>query len=508
MSKGNEGKPESLTERPPVVVIMGHIDHGKSTLLDYIRKENTVEKEAGGITQHISAYEIEHEDKEGKKKRITFIDTPGHEAFSKIRSRGARVGDVAVLVVAADDGVKVQTMEALSAIQEAGVPFMVAVNKIDKPGADVNRTIASLIESGVYIEGYGGDIPWNAISAKSGEGVDELLDTILLIAELEELAMDPNTAAEGTVIETRLDPKAGISATLLIKNGTLKSGQAVWAGGSIAPVRIMKNYAGKPLKEASASSPVEIVGFDSLPQVGAIFKTFENKKEALEYRASSKLDANSGGKFEENQSEEEMVRVPFILKCDVSGSEEAVLYELEKLSVPRVSLKLITTGIGDVSENDVRTMSATPEGIIIGFNVRVDGRAADAAERLGTTIKTFSIIYELAEWIEGELKARSPRVQVERITGRAKILKTFNRSKNKQIIGGKVLEGTLDKKARFYIVRRDERIGAGTVEGLQTQKVETDKIIEGTEFGGMVDSKFELAPGDVIETFVMETEGV
>jgi translation initiation factor IF-2 len=496
--------PQPLNERPPVIVVMGHIDHGKSTLLDYIRQENTVSKEAGGITQHISAYEILHDDKEGNKKRITFIDTPGHEAFGKIRSRGAQVGDIAVLVVAADDGVSVQTKEALKAILDANIPYVVAINKIDKPGADVNKAIASLLENEIYLEGYGGSIPWNALSAKTGQGVSELLDTLLLVAEIEEFKMDTTLPGEGTIIETKVDTQAGISATLLVKNGSLASGQAIWSQGAIAPLRIMRDYAGRHIQSAIPSSPIQVIGFNTLPPVGSVFKTFKNKKEAQQYDENynhikpALIDISSDAE----------VLVPIILKSDVSGSLEALFHEIGKINIPRVAPLFVDSGIGDITESDVRTLSGSEQPIIIGFNVKIDSRARDSIERFNITVKTFTIIYELAEWMESELRKRSPKIKIERIIGSAKILKTFNRAKTSQIIGGKVVSGTIDHKGRFHIVRREERIGIGVIEGIQSQKVETKQVQEGNEFGAMIESRIDLAPGDIIETFIIESEEI
>src|SRR3989344_2547650 len=274
------------SERPPVVVVMGHVDHGKSSLLDYIRKTNVVATESGCITQHVAAYEVVHE-KDGEKKRITFIDTPGHAAFSAIRARGANVADLAILVVAADDGVKAQTLEALKSIRDSKTPFVVAINKIDKQSADQDRTIRRLLEEKVFLEKYGGDVPWAAISAKVGTGVEELLDLILLVAEIEGFTGDPALPAEGYVIEAHRDQKRGLAATLIIRNGTLKSGIAVLAGRAIAPVRIMETTSGAPLREASFSTPVQLVGFDELPEAGQEFHAYETKREAEEARPAA-----------------------------------------------------------------------------------------------------------------------------------------------------------------------------------------------------------------------------
>ncbi len=278
----NKAPQEHTIPRPPVVAVMGHIDHGKSTLLDHIRSTNVTEKEAGGITQHISSYEVVHKGKDDTDQKITFLDTPGHEAFSSVRTRGAKAADIAILVVAADDGVNTQTLDALGCIKEAELPYIIAINKIDKPGADVERTKQSLAEHDIYVEGYGGDISWAAISAKTGEGISDLLDLVLLAAELEELTGNPEVRAEGVIIESNLDKKKGITATIIIKNGTLRNGMALQSGKSYVPLRIIENFLGKNISEASFSSPVAVTGWSELPRVGDIFHTFDNKKEALE----------------------------------------------------------------------------------------------------------------------------------------------------------------------------------------------------------------------------------
>ena len=329
----NNKKDSAIIERSPVIVIMGHIDHGKSALLDFIRKSNVVEGEAGSITQHTSAYEVEHKTKDNKVKKITFLDTPGHEAFSDMRSRGAIVADIAVLVVSAEDGVKSQTIEALNAIKVAEIPYIIAINKIDKSGSDVEKTKTSLLENEIYIEGYGGDIPYVPISAKTGKGVPELLDMMILVAEMSEISGSTDKLAEGTVIEANVDPQKGISATLIIKDGTLKKGMCVASGISYAPVRIFENFLGKKIDSASFSSPVTIVGWNKLPQVGETFKTFKKKKEADIYAANFKLKEQTKSitdTQEETVEEEnkEFFCIPIILKTDVSGTLNAVMQEI------------------------------------------------------------------------------------------------------------------------------------------------------------------------------------
>lgn len=484
-----------MVKRPPVVVIMGHIDHGKSTLLDHIRKSNVVESEAGGITQHLSAYVVEHTTKEKETKKITFLDTPGHEAFQKMRFRGADVADIAVLIVSAEDGVKPQTLEALECIKKAGIPYIIAINKIDKPGADIPKTQASLIENEIYIEGMGGDISWSAISAKSGEGVDDLLDMLLLTAELAELTGDTNAPAEGIIIDGHLDVKRGNTATLIIKNGSLVSGSFVVSGETFAPVRIMEDWSGKKIKEAGLSEPVGIVGWNEVPRVGASFYTVGSKREAEKALSEFTEVATA-----EVPKESELPTIPLLIKADVLGSIDAIRHELDKFESDRISARVIDTGVGDITESDVQSVSATKNAIIVGFNVKVERAAQDIAERLGVEINTFDIIYELSEWLHSALKTRTPKQEEEKVSGRAKILKHFSTQKHAQVLGGRVEDGTLSVGQSVVITRRDIEIGRGKIKNLQQQKSDVKAVSDG-EFGMHIDSKSEIAPGDHITAF-------
>jgi len=494
MAKKQASQP-NITTRPPVVVIMGHIDHGKSTLLDYIRKSNVVDSEAGGITQHLSAYVVEHTTKEGDTKKLTFLDTPGHEAFQKMRFRGADVADIAILIVSAEDGVKPQTLEALECIKKAEIPYIVAINKIDRTGADVQRTKNSLVENEIYLEGMGGDIPFNPISAKTGEGIDDLLDIVLLTAELAELKGDTSLPAEGSVIEGHLDTKRGTSATLIIKNGTLRSGSCVVSGKVFAPVRIMENFLGKSIKEASLSEPIGIIGWSDVPEVGAKFYTVANKKEA-----EKAIQDTSIPKKEEVSKKSSLPTIPLLIKVDALGTIDAIKHELEKFSSDRIAVKIIDAAVGDVSGNDVQNVSATENAIIVGFNVKVERPAKDLSERLGVEIETFDIIYKLSEWLEEALKNRTPKQEEEKVTGRAKILRHFSSQKNDHVLGGRVEEGTLAVDQKVKILRRDVEIGHGVIKNLQQQKSDVKKIEDG-EFGTQLQSKIEIAPGDFIEAF-------
>lgn len=500
--------PSSLIPRPPVIVVMGHIDHGKSSLLDYIRKTNVVDKEAGGITQHLSAYEVHHEKRDlGSADRITFLDTPGHHTFSKMRARGAHIADIAVLVVSAEEGVKEQTKEALAIIKEANIPYIVAINKIDKPNANIERTKQNLAENEIYLEGFGGNVPFVPISAKIGTGVPALLDTLLLVAEMEELKGNPSLSALGTVVESHIVPSRGTSATLIITDGTLKKGMFILAEDSLSPVRSIENFMGKNIPEASFSSPVQITGFDIPPRVGSSFRAYPSKKEAEAARDLIKetLSKQTSAKKTSRATtlSNEAVIVPISIKTDVAGTLEAIEKELGKIERERVALKIIATGIGSINENDVKLATSAEGAIIIGFNTKIERGAQDIAERFKITVKIFNVIYELLEWIESELDARTPKFLTEETTGTLKVLKIFSATKHKQVIGGKVTTGSINIDAQVKIMRRETEIGRGKILELQQQKIATKKVDEGNECGMMVESKIEIAPGDILESFIM-----
>ena len=498
---------KSIRERPPVIAIMGHIDHGKSTLLDYIRKTTIADLEAGGITQQISAYEVTHKNKAGEEKIITFLDTPGHEAFSTIRERGAEVADIAVLVISAEDGVKPQTLEAYKTIQKAGLPYIVAINKIDKPGANVDRVKNNLLEHEIYLEGYGGDVPYVPISAKTGEGVPELLDMMLLVAELQDLKGDASKKPEGVVIETKLDKKRGVSAGLLIKDGTLRKGMQIVAGTSISAARIFENFLGKAIDEASFSSPINVIGWSDMPQVGSSFITFDNKRDAEKYAdefRQKQTAARLQNKTEEDQPDK--VIVPLIIKANVSGVLEAIEHEIAKFPSEKVALRIISKSIGDVSENDVKIASGKADTVILGFNTPIDSKAKSYAERLGITIECFDVIYKLTEWLQKIVEEKTPKVQVEQTTGVAKILKVFSVNRDKQVIGGRVESGVVKVGENIKIMRREAEIGRGKIRELQQQKSRVSDVEEGREFGTLIEAKIEITPGDKIECIELVTK--
>ena len=489
------------------MAVLGHVDHGKSTLLDFIRHANVVAGEAGGITQHVAAYEVERE-KNGGKKRITFIDTPGHAAFSAIRARGASAADIAILVVAADDGVKAQTLEALQSIRDAGTPFIVAINKIDKPNADQDRTIRMLLDEKVYLEKYGGDVPWAPISAKTGAGVEELLDLILLVAEIEGFTGDAGAAAHGYVIEAHRDQKRGLAATLIITNGTLRSGMAILAGRAIAPVRIMENTAGKSLREATFSTPVQLIGFDSLPQVGEEFHAYKNKRAAEEARPPlAPKDMRAALPTQLAEGETGPFEMPVIIRADASGSLEAIAQEVPKLGTEHARVRLVQSGIGAVSENDVKAAIASDvPAVVIGFNVGVDAPAAALALQHGIRVETFTIIYKLTERLEELLGESAPKRRVEAVTGKAKVLKQFGSRKDERVIGGKVVEGFLERGSPVRVMRRAEELGIGKIKNIQSNKQDVNRIEMDREFGAQITAAFEISAGDTLEGFTTSME--
>ncbi len=483
----------------PIVAVMGHIDHGKSTLLDYIRKSNVVAGEAGGITQHLSAYEITIP-YQGANRHITFVDTPGHAAFTGMRERGARVADIAILVVSAEDGVKAQTIEALQTIRDAQIPFIVAINKIDRPEANIERTKQMLAEHEVLVEGYGGTIPWVAISAKVGTGVPELLDTILLVADLEEMTADPKAPVSGIVIESALDPKRGIAATIVIKAGTLRRGQFVVAGKAITTTRIMENFLGVAIPEAGPGTPVKLIGFDQAPDVGATITVFDKKRDAEDY--VEELSAPTTVEIKAVSADHKVV--PIIIKTDVYGTAEAIEREIAKLGVEGLHIKIIQKGIGAISEGDIRMAQSDKETIILGFNVALDARARETNQTVGALVQTFDIIYKLTEWLTEELERRRPRVETREVIGTMKVLKTFSSTKDKHVIGARVMGGIITTGARVSVIRRDFPLAEARIVEIQQAKQKVKEIADG-ECGLQVECKHDIAPGDVLEAYVMKT---
>lgn len=484
----NEENQKNLIPRPPIVVVMGHIDHGKTTLLDAIRESNVAEKEAGGITQHIGAYEIitKSEKPEYHNRRLTFLDTPGHEAFLAIRARGAQIGDVAILVVAADEGVKPQTLEALEHIKKANLPFVVAINKIDRPEANPEKVKKQLAEAGVLLEGWGGDVPCVLISAKEKKNLDQLLELVLLLADLKELKADPSSPAKGVVVESKLDRRRGIVATLIIKDGTLTVGQEISTPTATGKIKIMEDFLGRKIKTATFSSPVLVVGFKEMPLVGEEF--WVGKKEELK-----KEEKKPKISLEEKPSKE-VNYLKVIIKADVFGSLEALKILLEKISLPENwQLKIVEASLGDIFVNDIQ-LAQTAQAIILGFRVNLPKELKELAIATGVKIYLFEVIYELEKFLKEEIeKLISSEKEVQ---GEIEVLACFSQRKTKQVIGGRVIQGKIVKGNRVKIIRQEEEIGQGKILNLQSEKQDVREIRAVKEAGILIDSEIEIKIGD------------
>ena len=511
MKKEEQKLNSKLIDRPPVVAVMGHIDHGKSKLLDYIRKSNVVDKEKGGITQHISAYEVIHKNEDGVEKKITFLDTPGHESFSAMRKRGIEIADIVILVISAEDGPKNQTFEILKTIEENKIPYLVAINKIDKPNINVQKTKMDLAEKGIYLEGQGGTIPYVEISAKTGQGINTLLDTILLIAEMEELKGNPLINAIGKVLESDLNPQRGISANLIIKDGILKKGDFIVIGDSVAGTRIFENFLGENIEGASFSSPVRITGFSSslkilgfrkVPKAGDKFISFNTKQEA-----ENLVKENQDGKKRVSVMPEELINtntkiIPLIIKADVSGSIEAIEKEILKLNNENISFKIIQKEVGNINESDLSLCATNKNSIVIGFNVKADSNAIELEQRLGITMKLFDIIYQITDWLKNKIEELTPKKEIEEVVGKIKVLRIFNQTKGNQTIGGEVIEGKITSNKNLRIIRRENQIGTGRIISLEQNKTKTKIVEEGRQFGTIIETKTEIAIGDILESFI------
>jgi len=499
-----ENKKNNMIERSPVVVVMGHIDHGKSTLLDYIRKTNIADTEAGGITQHISAYEVTHKDEKGANKKITFLDTPGHEAFSKMRERGATVADIAILIISASEGVKPQTIEAWKTIVSSKIPAIVAINKIDRPEANIEKTKTELAENEIYLENYGGKIPFVLISAKTGVGIDELLSLINILAEMEDFTGNPNLNASGLIIEANLDPKCGIEASLIIKNGSIKKGMTVAVEDSICSTRMIENFKGERIDIATFSSPIRLIGFNKIPKIGAEFKSFDKRKEAEEYVKNFLTQKSNLAKSSSSSASMQNKKIiPIVLKTDVSGMLEAIEKEISKIKSDTAEFKIVGRGEGPIGESDIKNISDGEKAIVIGFNVKINANAVELAERHEVTVSFFDIIYKMTDWLKEEMEKRRPKVDTVKITGKAKIIRAFSRTKERQIIGGEVIEGSIKINSVVKILRREFEIGRGKIVNLEKGKVKINIVVEGEEFGMMLESKIEIVGGDIIESFAI-----
>ena len=498
-----EDKAENLVERPPVVTIMGHVDHGKTTLLDYIRNSDVVSGEAGGITQAIGAYSVKCND-----KTITFIDTPGHAAFTEMRARGASMTDIVIIIVAADDGVMPQTKEAIDHAKAANVPIIVAINKIDKPEANIDKVMSGLVENGLTPEEWGGDVIVNKISAKAGTGVPELLENILLVAEMQEYKANPNRYATGAVVESRKDSKVGSVATLLIQNGTLRLGDPIVIGNYAGKVRTLKNDKGQNIVEAGPSTPVEVTGISEVPSAGDKFMAFESEKKAKEIAEARALrskekDTNFSGMSLEDlfgRIKEGQKEIKVVLKADVNGSLEAVKNALEKINVEGVKVSVIRGGVGAITESDIVLASAS-EAIVIGFNARANNSTMDIAKEYGIEIKTYDIIYKVVEDMEAAMKGMLDPEYEEKVIGTAEIRQIFKFSKVGLIAGCHVTSGIIKINSKARIIREDIIVYNGAVKTLQHEKDQVKEMKKDMDCGITLENCQDYKEGDIIEVY-------
>lgn len=504
--------PKDLEPRPPVITIMGHVDHGKTTLLDHIRKSRVAEGEFGGITQHIGAYQVSV-----KGKKITFFDTPGHEAFTAMRARGAMITDIVIIVVAADDGVMPQTREAVDHALAANVPIIVAINKIDKPGADPQRIMTEVSELGLMPEEWGGDVPYVNISAKKGIGIDELLETVTVVAELAELKANPKRMAYGSVIEGRLDKGRGPVATLLIQNGTLRSGNPIVVGATYGRVRQLVDDRGREIKSAGPATPVEITGLNDVPEAGDKFMVFETEKEARhvgEERAQKKIEeernstsAMSLDDLFSQMKSGEVVDLNIIVKADVNGTAEAVKSSLEKIDVEGARVNVIRSTVGAISESDILLASAS-KAIIYGFNVRPDANVRRKADEEGVEIRLHQVIYKMVEEIEAAMKGMLAPEMEEVVTGQAEIRHIYKVSKIGNIAGCYVTDGSIKRDCGIRLIREGIIVYEGKLASLKRFKDDAKEVNQGYECGLTIENYNDIKEGDIVEGYVMqEVEG-
>jgi translation initiation factor IF-2 len=499
-----EDDPANLQPRPPIVVVMGHVDHGKTTLLDSIRNAQVAKGEHGGITQHIGAYQVE---KNGKK--ITFLDTPGHEAFTSMRARGAKVTDIAILVVAADEGVKPQTVEAVQHAQDAGVPIIVAINKIDKPGADPSRVKGELGEFGLVPEEWGGKTIMANVSALTGEGMPQLLEMILLVADLENLKANPNRAAIGTVIEAHLDQSLGPVATVIVNSGTLRIMDNMVIGSTFGRVKVMKDHTGKNIKEAGPSTPVLIAGMGVTPQSGDIFQVVSGEKLARSQatgvqtlRDELLISKRGVGEIISMITSGKMKHLKLVLKADTKGSLEAIKQSLAQIKHEDVGVKIILSGVGGITESDVM-MAAAAQGIVMGFHTDANLHVKKTAEREGVEVLIYTVIYKLLDDIKKILTGLLEPEVVEVIMGQAEVKQIFMTEKKQMIVGCKVIKGHIEK-AKLRIFRNEQQVGDGQINSLRKGKDQAHDISEGNECGIMYTGFMPLLEGDILEAYKME----
>jgi len=498
-----EGKKRIYSLRPPVVVVLGHVDHGKSSILEAIKDLKITEKESGGITQHIGAYEIEKDGPStgsGQAKKITFIDTPGHEAFSAMRARGAKVADIAILVVAADEGVKTQTKEAINLVKKSGIPMIVAINKIDKPQAQPEKVKRELERNEVLVESLGGKVPSVELSAKTGQGIEELLDLILLVAEMENLKADISQPAQGIVIETYLDEKKGPIATLILENGTLKREQIIGTASTWGKVKNLKDFQGSSVKIAYPSQPITVLGFEKPPSVGEKIKVYKDSNQALEAIEKKERKVSSVLFVEEGKKV-----LNIILKADVLGSLEAVENVLKNLPQEKVILRILKSEVGNIQETDIK-LAESAKAQIFGFRVKIDPLTLNflRQKKIKGGVKIFEIIYELIQGVrEAMEKILEPEI-LRKDLGEIEILALFSKRKNRQTIGGRVNEGFMEKGKKCEILREEKVIGRGKIINLQQNRKDVERINKGNECGILFESKIKIEQGDILRIYEEE----
>ncbi|KKR44226.1 MAG: Translation initiation factor IF-2 [Candidatus Moranbacteria bacterium GW2011_GWC1_45_18] len=491
---------KNLRHRPPVVTILGHVDHGKTTLLDTIRKTSVVEKEAGGITQHISAYQVKK-----KGEIITFVDTPGHEAFSAMRERGVNFADIAILVVAADDGVRPQTEEVIKYLKEKKIPMVVAINKIDKPNANIQRVKQELADREIVIEEWGGNVVAAEISAKQNIGIDELLDMVLLVAEVEDLRADWKRLPIGVVIESRLDPQKGNIATVLVRTGTLKEGQDVIAGTVVGRVRRLEDFKGRQMKEAGPSTPVTVIGLNQSPNVNDVLQGMVDLKSAKAMQKDFGTDGSGAKKFDSQSmlksiEDQNINRLNIVLKTDVQGSLEAIDQILAAIKSDEVGINYVKQGVGDITESDVK-LGQNSGAVVFGFNSQPTTVAKRLAEMNNVEIKTYKVIYELVEDIKKRLEGMLGEDIVRTDLGKLKVLAVFKTGKGDMIVGGKVISGKMVNEENLEVLRDDKPLGRGKLSNLQQNKVNVDEVNQGLECGITFLGDVKIKEGDILACF-------
>lgn len=487
-----------LQPRPPVVVILGHVDHGKTSILDYIRKTKVAEKEAGGITQHIGAYQIEQ-----NGKKITFIDTPGHEAFSAMRSRGAEVADIAVLVVAAEEGIKPQTKEAIKHIKKTGIPLIVALNKIDKKEAQPEKVKGELAKNDIVVESLNGEVPSVNLSAKTGQGIDELLEMIILVAEMQELKGQPDQPASGVIIESYSDERRGATATLLVKKGTLQNKDVVGTDSAFGRIKTMEDFQFNPLEKATPSTPVVVTGFNQVPQVGEKFLTFdslETAQERVKRKTAKRKEDKEVFVFEPDKK-----ILNIILKADVQGSLEAIKESFKGIPADEVVLRVLKAEVGEITESDIK-LAESAQAKIVGFRTKASPTIQQLAQQKKVRIMLFEVIYELIQGVRELLsKFLEPEI-IKNVLGQLKVLALFQTEKDRQVIGGKVTKGQVKKGALIDVIRESKKVGQGKIAQLQRNKKDVDEVAKDQECGILFKGNVKIEKGDTLEIYEEEKQ--